>query len=71
VRVGDHVIVLWDERPVGGAASGQHLRRSQDAWVVEHAVGEARRLHAPPAVGDGDDAIRHEGVDWQVVERRP
>ncbi|OWY60642.1 hypothetical protein B7486_68095 [cyanobacterium TDX16] len=69
VRVGDHAIVIWDERPVGGAACGQHLVRAGGHWVVEHAVGDGRLLHAAPAVGD-DEVVGHEGIDWQVVERR-
>ena len=69
VRVGDHSLVLADDRPAGGGFAARYDVLTGGAWTPEFSLGDAGPL---PTVLDGHPAVGDEleiaGRRWLVEE---
>lgn len=69
VRVGDHCVVVADQRGADGAFSAAYRRLVGDAWCTETAIGDGETLPTPPSWSlTTGEAVELAGMRWQVVE---
>ncbi len=69
VRVGDHCVVVVDERAEGGAFRAAYRRSVGDAWVTETSIGDGATLPVPPAIDLADgESVELAGSRWTVLE---
>jgi hypothetical protein len=69
VRVGEHAIVLLDDRATGGEYRGRYDRLVDGTWQAQESLGDADALPAPPdeppSVGS---TFELGGLTWTVTE---
>lgn len=72
VRVGDHAIVVVDERAQGGEHRARYERFEGGRWWTEVSIGDAADLPSPPEVMPTPSTeLDLGGLRWRVVEARP
>jgi hypothetical protein len=69
VQVGEHALVLLDDRATGGEYRGRYDRFVQGAWRPLESIGEASGLPTPPTeLPSAGDTLELGGITWTVDE---